>query len=82
MHVRRMLGKYMFIEPKLERKISVVIDSQEAFEAFIGYKDKLAYRGDLSIILIDRETLAVVREEYLAHYSINDTRSEFYITDR
>ena len=78
-NLKHILGQFMFIEPKLERKISLVISSREDFDILCGYKDKLAYRGDLSVILIDEETFSVVREEYLAHYNMYDNESEFYI---
>ncbi len=78
-NLRHILGHLMFVEPKLDRKISLVINSREAFDGLCGYKDKLAYRGDLSIILIDEGTFSVIQEEYLAHYDPNKKDSEFYI---
>ena len=73
------IARFMFIEPKRERKISLVITDKKGFDMICGYKDKLSYRGDLSIILVDYESLSVVREEYLAHYDPDKTDSEFYI---
>lgn len=77
--IRQMLGHLIFIEPKLDRKLSIVINSEAAYESIIGYKDKLSYRGDLSVILIDEDSLTVVKEEYLAHYNEQGTKGEFYI---
>lgn len=77
--LKRYLGMYMFVEPKLERKLSMVIGNKEAFEALRGYQDKLSYRGDLSVILIDTEQFKVVDEFYLAHYRERDSESEFFI---
>lgn len=76
--IKRTLGHFMFIEPEQDRKISLVINSRDVFEMLCGYKDKLAYRGDLSVILID-ETYSIVQEEYLAHYDMNKKETEFYI---
>lgn len=78
-NLRHILGQFMFVEPKLERKVSLVIDNEEDFELIVSYKDKLAYRGDLSVILVDTETYSVVREEYLAHYNLNEQSAEFYL---
>ena len=78
-NLKHFLGQFMFIEPKLDRKISVVINNRDVFDALCGYKDKLAYRGDLSIILIDEGTFSVVQEEYLAHYNLDKKDPEFYI---
>ena len=77
--LRNHIGQFMFIEPKHERKISYVVNSRDAFDVICGYKDKLSYRGDLSVILIDEESLSIIREEYLAHYDPDKTDSEFYI---
>ncbi len=70
-NLRSILGQFMFVEPKMERKISLVINSKLSFEEIISYKDCLAYRGDLSVILVDEDTLSVVDEVYLAHYEPN-----------
>jgi len=78
-NLKHILGQFMFVEPKKERKISLVINSKEDFDTICGYKDKLAYRGELSVILIDEENLTVVKEVYLAHYDENEKDAEFYI---
>lgn len=78
-NLKHALGQFMFVEPKMERKISLVINNREAFDILCGYKDKLAYRGDLSIILIDEGTFSLEQEVYLAHYDPNRKDSEFYI---
>lgn len=67
-NLKSILGQFMFIEPKMERKISLVINSKLNFEEIISYKNCLAYRGDLSVILIDEDNLSVIDEVYLAHY--------------
>lgn len=76
--IRRDLGEMLLIEPKSDRKISFVIDDKEVFEEIIKYKGKLAFRGDLSVILFDA-AFEVINEEYLAHYNDKDTSSELYI---
>lgn len=72
------LGELLFLEPKPDRKISFVIDDKEVFEEITKYKGKLAFRGDLSVILFDA-VCEVINEEYLAHYNDKDTSSELYI---
>lgn len=78
-NIRHILGQFIFVEPKPERKVSLVIDNKEDFEVIVSYKDKLAYRGELSVILIDTEMYSVVREEYLAHYNLNMHETEFFL---
>ncbi len=77
--VRQLLGRLIFIEPKPERKLSLVISNEDVFKIMMGYKDKLAYRGDLSVILIDENNLSVIQEEYIAHYNEQDKGQEFYL---
>ena len=77
--LRRSIGQIMFIEPKLERKISLVVANKDIYYILLGFKDKLSYRGDLSVILIDKDDFSVVSEVYLAHYKEQDKSSEFYI---
>ena len=60
--IRRDLGEMLLIEPKSDRKISFVIDDKEVFEEIIKYKGKLAFRGDISVILFDT-TFEVINEE-------------------
>ncbi len=76
---RMFLGRYIFIEPRSDRKVSLVTSVKEFFNVLIGFKDKLSYRGDLSVILIDEDTFTVVQEVYLAHYDEQGNDSEFYI---
>jgi transcriptional regulator with XRE-family HTH domain len=85
------LGELLLLEPKPDRKISFVINNKEVFEEIIKYKGKLAFRGDVSVILFTGghledmklddffEENKVINEEYLAHYNDQDTSSELYI---
>jgi transcriptional regulator with XRE-family HTH domain len=59
----------LFVEKNPRRKISVVTNSEKAFGNMMNYKEKMAYQGELSIILIDTESISVKNEVYLAHYS-------------
>lgn len=79
MNVRNILGRYIFIEPKPRRKISVVINSIEEFDIWKGYIDKLSFRGDLSVILVDVENYTLIDEVYLAHYDVDSNASELKI---
>lgn len=79
MLIRRIVGDLILKEPKRERKYSAVISSTDVFNEIIKYQEKLAYRGDLSIILIDEEGFNVVKEVYLTHYDEYDTSTEFYL---
>ena len=80
MIIRSRISNFFFLEPRADRKVSIVIDNKDVFGwAVLRYEGKLSYRGDLSLILIDIDSLSVAAEVYLAHYSDQDTSSEFYI---
>ena len=73
------INELVFLEPRADRKVSIVINNLKIFRWAQKYVGKLSYRGDLSLILIDMESLSVTAEVYLSHYSDQDTSSEFYI---
>lgn len=77
-HARNILGGYIFIEPNPRRKISVVMNNATIFNYLKGYIDKLAYRGELSVILLD-DNSSFVEEVYLSHYEPNSADSEFIL---
>jgi len=74
---KNLLGKLIFVEPKVGRKLSVVVKANDEFEELVQYKDKLAFRGDLSVILVDMENYRVMKEEYLTYY--NNENTEVFI---
>lgn len=76
---RHLLMNFIFIQPDADRKISIVTDKENAYDELAEYRDKLSYRGDLSVILIDAEKITVVKEIYLSHYRDNNNISELYI---
>lgn len=76
---RTYIDIFVFTEPKEDRKISIVTSSTYMFDYFKAYKDKMSYRGDLSVILINKEDCSISSEVYISHYNMNDDSSEFYI---
>lgn len=74
-----MLAGFLFIEPKKGRKITLVISDELIFDNLRGYKNKLAYKGDLSVVLIDEDTFSIVDEIYLSHYDEENMMSAFYL---
>lgn len=77
--LHHMFAQLLFMPPKIERKMSYVVDNVNVFELLLEYVGQLSYRGDLSVILVDTEEMCIRREAYLAHYQERDTGSEFYI---
>ncbi len=66
--VQRIVGKLVFEKENNKRVVSIVMDSINAFEHIKIYENKLAYRGNLSVILIDTDQICVVDELFLAKY--------------
>lgn len=77
--IKQVLAQFFFIPQCANRKISLVISNKKVFHILCGYKNELAYRGDLSLILIDEKHFTITKEEYLTHYDPEKTDSEFYI---
>ena len=72
-------GKLLFLPPKADRKITVVLNNSDLYEFMAKYKDKISYRGDLSIVLVDVDSLSIMEETYLSHYDEKETKTEFYL---
>ena len=77
--IRSQIVELLFLEPRSDRKVSIVVDNLQIFKWAQRLEGKLSYRGDLSMILIDNNSLSIAAEVYLAHYSDQDISSEFYI---
>ncbi len=65
------------MEPKESRKISLLVTNENDYRLVRRYKDSMAYKGNLSVILVDLDKFAVEKEEYLAHFK--EGSSETYI---
>ena len=67
-------------EPQKDKKISLVVNDSDFYHVFMRYKDKMSFRGELSVILIDEANASIEKEDYISHYNEGDTSMEFYIT--
>ena len=66
------LEALIFEETAADKKLSIVVNSVELYEYFQKFKGKLAYRGNLSVILIDLHSVSVSREEILSGYNLGE----------
>ena len=78
-HEREILRELIFIEPQEDTKLSLVLNNKAYFKRILTYKDKLSFRGELSVLLFDKDSSSIVKEEYLSHYHLGDTSREFYL---
>ncbi len=74
------LGNIM-LEAGISRctKVSLAVNTKAAYEYLLRYKDRIPYRGELSVIYIDLEKYEIVAETYLSHFYESDPSAEFYI---
>lgn len=73
----QLMGRLTIMEPKESRKISLLVTNENDYRLVRRYKDSMAYKGNLSVILVDLDKFAVEKEEYLAHFK--EGSSETYI---
>lgn len=78
-YIREYIGEVTLLPPNSERKISIVVNQTAVFENIILHANKISYRGDLSVILIDLDNYSVESEVYLSTYEMNSKKSIFYI---
>ena len=60
-------------------KVSIVYDNQEVYEYLKRYAGQISYKGELSVICVDREKNRIIGETYLSHYY--DDGEEFFIVE-
>lgn len=79
LQVRRILGNFIFLSLESQSKVSLVINDIDYFDYIVGFKNKLSFRGNLSVILIDENTYSIKKEEYLSHWNLNDNDSDIFL---
>ena len=63
-----LISKFALITPSNKRKMSIVINDKELYEAICSYKGNIAYKGNLSVILIDENEIDIKNEDNIAYY--------------
>ena len=75
-------GWELFKEQPSDTKLSYVINDRDLYQYLERYEHKLAFRGELSVILLDMEEKKVAGEFYLSNYNEGDTSKEVYLYNR
>lgn len=75
---RRMVEELVFLPPSRRRKISIVTNCSKSYDYLLSYKEKIAFDGDLSVVLVDIEKVKLIKEDYIAHFR-EDSVKEFFI---
>jgi len=76
---KRLVEELIYLSPKRERKVTIVLNCEESFNYMLSFKGKLSYNGELSIILVDTKKAELIREEYISHYTGGNAPAEMYI---
>lgn len=63
-----LLSKFVLTKPDNRRKSSIVVSDKELYDAFLKMKGNISYKGNLSVILIDTDKIAIESEEEISFY--------------
>lgn len=66
--MRCILFNLMFMPADDKKKISFVTDSKEVYTSLTSYKEKISFKGNVSVILVDSKELTIEKEEYISHF--------------
>lgn len=61
-----MIGRYATSKYDENRKVTIVVDDETLYDALLQYKDHNSYNGNMSVLLVDCESVSVVREAVIA----------------
>jgi hypothetical protein len=76
---KMLIGELVFLKPTPHRKVSVIVNSDTAFETIVKFRDLLSYNGELSIVLVDTKNTKLLKETYLSHFLCDYSIEEFFI---
>ena len=64
------LSKLVFVKYNPYRVIVIIVDTEEAYKSFLGYKEEFSYKGNLEIALLDISKMVIIKETILT--SVDD----------
>lgn len=67
----RRIGQLVLNPAAEKQKVSMVVNDLKLYHYLLDYKDKLSYKGNLSIIFVDSDEVIIRKEEYLSYYNEN-----------
>lgn len=73
---RKILGNQVF-SCRDERTLGIIVlNNDKLYQKVSEYKDKIAYRGNLMVLLMNIEDLCIEKEVLVAHYNLKDEKEE------
>lgn len=71
-----LISRFVTADSDPERMASIVVDDLELYKVICGYKNRNSYRGNLSVILVDTDTVSIIKEEVIATYYEDDIQQD------
>lgn len=73
------IGRLSLLPPNKKRKVSIVLDDPDTYTYLKGLANRVSYKGDLSVILIDTNEGMILDETYISHYDDVGEREIFIV---
>ena len=63
-----LMGRLVTMEPDSRRKLSIVVDDADIAEELRKMKGVNSFRGNLTVILIDKKRVKIIKENVISTY--------------
>lgn len=67
-----LVSKFMLTKPDRTKKSSLVVKDKELFDFISKLNGKISYKGNLSVLLIDTNSMSIVNEKNISYYDDNE----------
>jgi len=67
--VAALFGSFVTIPEDPKRKLSFVVNNEEIYKEFIKLKRNNSYKGNVSVVLVDKNGTSVVSEEFISYFN-------------
>ena len=72
----------MLTEPDRDKKSSLVFKDKELFDLISELKGKISYKGNLSVLLIDTDSMSIVNERNISYYDDDEIIELSIVTNK
>ena len=77
-----LVSKFMLTEPDRAKKSSLVVKDKELFDLISELKGKISYKGNLSVLLIDTDSMSIVNERNISYYDDDEIIELSIVTNK
>lgn len=75
-----MISRFTTAKSDPRRMASIVVEDNDLYDAVCTFKGRTSYRGNLSVILVDTNEVAILKEEIISVYAEECDDQNAYIT--